>query len=38
MAATLQTNDRGFVDGRLPRHSVWRLVHRGEVSRTARLA
>src|SRR3954453_23176564 len=36
-AATLQTNDRGFVDTLLAKHSVWRLVHGEEVSRTARL-
>jgi len=36
-AATLQANDRGFVDALLPAHSVWRLVHGEEVSRTARL-
>lgn len=36
-AATLQTNDRGFVDALLPAHSVWRLVHGGQVSRTGRI-
>ena len=36
-AATLQTNERGFVDAVLAKHSVWRLVHGEEVSRTARL-
>jgi hypothetical protein len=36
-SATLQTNERGFVDALLPAHSVWRLMHGDQVSRTGRI-
>jgi hypothetical protein len=41
-AATMPTDDRGYVDGLLPNHSVWRLVWTSpdgdeDVSRTARI-